>query len=525
MLVRVSGVLTTSDMGVSMTWDWPMRLVRTLFMLSTVAGLALAGQLLSAPIEGRGPSGSCDDWNLDLAIDTLARFDSGRLAMDADTNGDIYVGLLARDTLGHDTIRVWRTTDGGLSWLRIVHLGFDSTTGHVRDYALRVGHDSTGTFVYNFLVREAPNAGLWLLRFRPDMTDSVTIAVAAGESVRRVSADRSTEWPERLLVSWESDSGAVSVAASSDCGQTWPVARQIPVAGSMPSVCSGGDGNAYVAANAPDSASAWVAVFRDSLANPEVAFTRFDSGSVYRVWSTSIAADRSSPDPEQTVVLVYCARDRSTARCATSVDGGRDWAVSIWPIINVPRTTWETRSPFVRQSYDDNLIRGVVTMHEPSCNWDTLVYAFCRPESPTTWEQRSSLNNFRASRHVGAVVEYSPMHFGGCIAYANYTGDRLYFDAYGFTGIEDKQTVPTRQFPLDVRLVGSELRIELAADGRVTVTMLDCAGRVVARPFDGRLKAGLHQRPLHFGEFARGCYFVRVDAAGATRTVKTLRLR
>ena len=508
-----------------MTWDWFMRLVRTFLMLLAVAGLALAGQPVSASPEGRGPSGSCDDWNLDLTIDSLSRFDSGRLAMDADTNGDIYVGLLARDTLGHDTVRIWRTTDGGLNWLRLIQLGFDSTTGHIRDYALRVGHDSTGTFVYNFLVREAPNAGLWLLRFRPDMADSVTIAVAPGEPVRRVSADRSTEWPERLLVSWETDTGVVSVAASSDCGQTWPVVRQIPAAGAMPAVCSGGDGNTYVAANAPDSASAWVAVFRDSLANTEVALTRFDSGSIYHMWGASVAADRNLPDSEQTVVAVYCARDtlaRTTARCGTSIDGGSS---SIWPIVNVPRTTWEARSPSVRQSYGNNLIRGVVTMHEPTRNWDTLVYAFCRPESPTTWEQRGSLNNFRASRHIGAAAEYSPMHLGGCVAYVNYAGNRLYFDAYGFTGIEDEQPVPTGQSPFDVRLVGSELRLVLANGCRVTATMLDGVGRFVSRPFDGRLDAGPHRLSLPVEELAGGCYFIRVNAAGATRTVKAVRLR
>jgi len=477
----------------------------------------------SAPAESDTTRCPQDDWNVDIRVDSFSRAISGRLAMDADTNGDIYIGLLSSDSLGNDSIRVWRSTDGGFAWGRVCRLGADSTTGRFRDYELRVGHDSAGTFVYQFLVCDSPNVGLWLLRHRPDMADSEWLPVAAGARVQRVAADRNIESPERLFVTWDDDSGQVQVAGSPDCGETWPDQVVALTGCARPSVCAGGAGKVYVAAHQADSNCIRVAAFEDNLANPVPNVTVLDSSVRQRVFDASIAADRAAPDSVQTVVALYWYKDslaRTSAHCGFATDGGRTWTTGIWPAINSPRSTWDARRPYVRRSYSDGLFRGVVVMNTSS--YDTLVYAFCRAETPSTWEQRNTLNNFSASTSVGAVVDYDAFRFGGCAAYVDSAIRRVYFDSYGFTDVEDQQ--PWAVPGVTAALFGSDLTMNLARECRATVTVTDCSGRIISRPFDGHLGTGAHRLPVLPDGVPAGCYFVSVRTDATFEVLKLVRL-
>jgi hypothetical protein len=81
---------------------------------------------------------------------------------------------------------------------------------------------------------------------------------------------------------------------------------------------------------------------------------------------------------------------------------------------------------------------------------------------------------------------------------------------------------------------GTTVRLELPGGGRavhrVLVRIYNVAGRLVATPFDAELPPGTHDitwdgRGADGERAASGVYFVRADAAGATRTRKAVLLR
>jgi hypothetical protein len=81
---------------------------------------------------------------------------------------------------------------------------------------------------------------------------------------------------------------------------------------------------------------------------------------------------------------------------------------------------------------------------------------------------------------------------------------------------------------------GTTARLDLPGDGRAThrvlVRIYNVAGRLVATAFDGELPPGSHEitwdgRGADGTRAASGVYFIRADAAGATRTRKAVLLR
>ncbi len=473
------------------------------------------------------------DWGHDTLVGAASdSLSITKLVTDADTNGDIYVGVLARDTGGLDTVYVWQSTDAGASWSLAYLIPADTLTGPIRDYELRVGYDAEGTWVYDFLVFSDSSAsgGAWLLRHRAPMLNQTWVKIApGGDTILRLAADRNIETPQHLFVAWETQGGLINLMSSSDSGQTWGNFRTAFAGCERPALCAGGDGCVYVAANARDSSYIAVARYSANLTNPTPVIARLDSSSDRRVWNPSVAADRNTPESLQAAVVMYSHKDtagRIAPHFGWTKTAGLAWSCAAWPPTNQARTTWDARFPCVRQSYDDNLIRGIVAMHEPTGNWDTLVYAFTRPGTPSVWEDRARRNENRASDVVGAKVGFSEACIGGYVAYVTYRGNKVYFDSYNLVGVSESP------FPFDwpmstaALLRGGSVNVRLHLDraGQVRITAFDCAGRMAARLFNGSLPGGAHQLSLPLRVTA-GCYLLRIETPGHVGTAKLVTTR
>jgi len=468
------------------------------------------------------------DWGHDTLVGTASdSLSITKLVTDADTNGDIYVGVLARDTGGLDTVYVWRSTNAGASWSLAYRIPADTLTGPIRDYELRVGCDAGGTWIYDFLVFGDSNAsgGLWLLRHRAPMLPGTWTKIApGGDTILRLAADRNIEDPQHLFVAWETQGGLINLMSSNDSGQTWGNLRTAFANCERPALCAGGDGCVYVAANVRDSSCVAVARYSANLTNPTPVIARLDSSSDRRVWSPSIAADRDTPESLQTAVVLYSHRDtagRITPHFGWSRTAGLTWSSAVWPATNQVRTTWDARFACVRQSYDDDLIRAIVTMHEPSRNWDTLVYAFTRPDAPSAWEGRAVRNENRASDVVGAKVGFSTACMGGYVAYVKYGANQTFFDGYNFVG--KAESPPPADWPMPTAAVirGGNVNVKLHMNraGQVRIAAFDCAGRMAARLFNGSLSSGAHQLSLPL-RVPAGCILLRVETPGHVGTAK-----
>ena len=291
-----------------------------------------------------------------------------------------------------------------------------------------------------------------------------------------------------------------------------------------PSICAGGDGAVYVAAGPRDSSFVSVARYSDNLANPTPVVTRLDSSSDRRVWDPSVAADRNTAESLQTAIVMYSHRDTAgkiAPHFGWTRTGGRTWASNVWPATNQARTTWDARYPRVRQTYDDNLFRAVVTMHEPSRNWDTLVYAFARPSTPLVWEDRAVRNESRSSDAIGAGVGFSRTCMGGYVAYTMHSFYRVYYDGYSLVGAPEPPVPPRGSHLAAVVVRGGsvDLRLDIERAGPVRIAAFDGAGRMIARPFKGMLSGGAHRVRLQLHAPA-GCVLLRIDTPGNSETTK-----
>jgi hypothetical protein len=468
-------------------------------------------------------------WGYDVFVGSPSESLSlAKLAVDSDTNGYIYVSALAHDSGGSDTIYTWRSTDGGDSWSLAGCLASDSLTGHIRDCELRVGGDAEGTWIYHFVIFDSSSTsgGLWLYRQRPPaLPGTWVLIVPGGDTILRLAADRNIEDTQSLFLAWETQSGLVNLVNSNDSGQTWGNSRTAFVGCERPSLCAGGDGCVYVAANARDSAWIGVARYSGNLSDPTPVIAKLDSSGDRRVWTPSVAADRNTPESLQTAIVMYSHKDTAgkiTPHFGWSVTGGAYWGSAVWPVTNQNRTTWDARYPCVRRSYDDDLIRAVVTMHEPSKNWDTLVYAYARPGSPTSWEGRATLNGLRASDQYGAKVGYSVAADGGFLAYGTYSGDYVYFDGYHFVGTDDNDISGADPDGLSAKAIWGKplLQLNLARPEHVMASAFDACGRTVGVLYYGRLDAGNHRLELNARRLKAGVYYLRIRTDSVRRVTK-----
>ena len=338
----------------------------------------------------------------DLLIGTAGSDSTlAKLVSDADTNGDIYVGVLDSGPGAADTLHVWRSTDAGYNWVPFYNVAAAPSSGGILDCEMRVGHDADGTWLYDFLVIGGGDstAGLWCLRHRPPLQDSLWTRIADGDSILRVAADRNVEWPEGLFVAYETQNGLIRAAVSSDCGQTWGDSRTAFTQSENPAICAGGFGAVYVVANRRDSTWLWAARYGDNLGDTNPTVRKVDSSSAPHAWNPSVAADRDGPDTLQTALTMYTRRAQNgqlEPYFALSQNSGRYWSPALWPPGGGTRQVWDARFPCVRRSYADDLFRAVVTMYNPT-GFDTIIYAFCRPTSPGTWEARSVRNDITAA--------------------------------------------------------------------------------------------------------------------------------
>lgn len=212
-----------------------------------------------------------------------------------------------------------------------------------------------------------------------------------------------------------------------------------------------------------------------------------------------------------------------------STDGGQNWDFQFWPVTNQARTTWDARYPYVRNSYVDpnNLFRAVVVMRENSTSWDTIVYAYTRPADPTTWEGRSTPNDFRQTGEFGARVDRSTAINGGYVAYRRFNEKSVYIDGWNFTGIEGEETPRSVDGSRVATLLGRNpaVNLSLARTGSVRVLLHDGTGRLVSEVFQGTLAAGDHRLPIDAGVLSEGIYFLHVELDGGVETAKLVSLK
>lgn len=463
------------------------------------------------------------DWDNDVMIDELPVLPTGgKISADVAPNGDIYVAIWAPVT-GQDTIYHYRSTDGGQTWDQFSRL---RSAVRYRDMVLRIGSDAGGDWIYTFMVHQDAG-GLYVRRLRPDLSDFNFIQIVGGDSIRRIAADRNVESPQHLFIAYETDIGSIRRASSSNEAMSWGNTGYVAAAAFRPAIAAGGDGYVYITyIYRSDSTRYQVGRYTNNFISPGMVFNYVGTDPDNRFLEVSVAGARTAPGASQTAILLttckWAPNDNDRALYAYTTNGGVSWSHEPWPPTNIARETWRARGPYIRSSYYNpgDLFRGIVTMPEATTGFDSLVYAFSRPTSPSNWEQRDVHNDHRITGEFGGQTDASSRNAGAFIAYRQYGNRRIWFDGYNFTGVaEGVKPVPVAE-PVRVPFGRNEVRLSLDRPAPVRVVVFDGAGREVGVVHDGTLAAGEHRLPVTAGAPARGVYFVSVDIAGRRQTGK-----
>ncbi len=471
------------------------------------------------------------DWGNDILVGQSSTTPAwGRLSVDTDDDGNIYVGLLDPSGTNEDTIHVWRSTNGGGDWTKFLRILPGTTNGGIDDYVLRVGSDANGVWVYHFCLYNAAgaNGGIWALRHRyPYASANWTHVVDNTTPIARITADRNIESPQHLFCGWAQTGGSIKMMSSKDSAETWGNLRNVSSGSMAPSVCAGGDGYVYLTFGTTDSAWIWVGRYTNNLISPSMVFSKFDSSGDRHVYNVSVAAHRGAPGTSQTAVAMYSHMNTNgniPPHYAYTTNGGTSWTYTFWPVTNQARTTWDYRYPYIRRSYTGDLLRAVVT--GPEGSWDTLVYAFTRSADPTTWEDRGTHNDHRITGEYGCQIDYSSLNGGGYIVYREYAGTNVWFDGFT-TGVTEGKTPVTPAATGLPTLLGRDgaLNLNLPSSARVKAQLLDGTGRLVETVYDGRLDAGAHRLPVRTSGIGEGVYFLNLDINGQAQSAKLVHVR
>jgi hypothetical protein len=487
-------------------------------------------------LQGRGGAGTpsefddpnwqhpARDWGNDILVGEVGYENSGRISVDNDdVTDDIYVCMLNRDVTTADTAHIWRSTDGGATWLDFPSIIGNSSVGHLTDAQILCGH-GPGDTTWLYIVSAASNLGLRIRRMTPDESKFLWVTIDTATTVVRVAIDRNIENPEHLFCFWQLSSGTIRRMSSTDAGATWANSGTVSSGRRGISCAAGGDGYVYVAfMDDTDSTFYRVGRYTNNLGGTSV-FTNLDSNSTRRFREVAIAADRTAPGNSQVAITLaiqrYTGNGNIFPNYGWTLNGGTSWSTSFWPVTNQSRETWRMRFPRIRRPYDSPGFRAIVSVPEATTSWDTIVYGYTTGSNPTNWVNRGEHNDHRNTGEVSHDIGSSGLTGGGFIAYREYGLGNVWFDGYDFTGIG---AGPTPVQPCRMTTVfGGEANLTLPKRSRVTASVYDQDGRLVRKLVNGMLEAGRHR--LDPGVTSGVC-FLRVAVDGKVETAKLVRLQ
>jgi hypothetical protein len=456
----------------------------------------------------------------------------GHVSTDQDElTGDIYVSLLVPKSGIDDSAYTYKSTDGGNNWTQFAVQVGGSSTGGIANHKVLCGNDGTGGLVYSFCHYDGSGSvgGIWVARYRSTGTFlGWTQITVAGDTINTFDVDRNIEDPEHYFLVTHAQTTDIRALSSSDYCENWGNATYISGSGSdWPSVAAGGGGYVYFAYPYGDTTGIRCGRHNSNLSGGSWNFEDIDSGAEGD-FTPSIAAARTTPGSSQVAWVLYRHNHNPNydIHVAQTTDGGASWSAGDpWPVTNISHNTWEMRWPYIRVSYNSSLLRALATV--PESPTDSLVYAFSRNTSPTTWEDRGVHNDHRITGEFGGKVDYSSDCSGGYIVYREFAAEQVWFDAWNFTGVAETRTSAIGSVSLAPNPVSTvaQLSYAISKDGLVEITLYDASGRTVETLVSENQSTGTYTHTINSGNLSSGIYFVEVvtPEGSATTTMTVVR--
>lgn len=424
-----------------------------------------------------------------------------------------------------DTIRIYRSTDGGNNWShwRGVYHG-----GNVLSSPELVVAEGDSSFVFLFFRTSAGNGDVYCVRYGLTSGAWIFSVKVDADTIVNVAACRDNGNPYYLYVTYEYHyvTMRVRLYRSTDYGKTWTAPTsfvddtQRPP---KPDVAVGYDNRVYVSYLDKRLASGDSAAFRVKRSTNR-GYSWEDSRQVgtpaVRVFDAVIGADRT----DQTIWLVH-VRDMEPWN-------GKGLGVFYYYTMD-DDTIWyyggddgighlDTDNDEQMPSIATHWLTGQPTVCYAIVPSESLMFTWTPGD--THWTTPIKVNDYRHTgnfppqagwRNVGTGSSYSS------VLYCGVGFDSLWFDALSMVGVEEKpvavKPVTGSVYPNPASR-SAVISYTLAQSGRSELVIHDVSGRQLAVIAQGQMDAGEHNAVWNCENVPAGVYLYRLSAGNSNYT-------
>ncbi len=413
-----------------------------------------------------------------------------------------------------DTIKIYRSTNGGGSWAlwnSVRHVG------NVLSSPELVVAEGESSFVFLFMRSSANNGDVYCIRFGLNGGANVISVKVDGDTIVNLAACKDNGTPYYLYVTYEYHNGSYNVRLmrSTDYGRTWtaPVAFvDNTIVPPKPDIAVGYNNRVYVSyldkrLSSVDSAS--FRVKRSTDRGNTWEQSRQVGTPLVRVFDGVIGADNNDPS----IWLVH-VRDMEPYN-------GKGLGVFYY-YTTTNDTLWnyggddgighaDTDNNEMMPSIATYWFSGEPTVCYAIVPSESLMFTWCSRD--TNWTTPVKVNNHRHTGNFAPAAGWKS-NFSAVI-YAGVGPEDLWFDSWdNATGINEgkpagiKQVVTVKPNPAAGRVVINWATVN---SGTVELSIHDVTGRRVATLVQGRLNPGEYQAVWNCADVPAGVYLYRLN--------------
>lgn len=473
-------------------------------------------------------------WGPDILVtdecDLSSRYDIG---FDYDSDGYLYVALTTSNTT-NDSIKVYRSTDRGYTWVNIYTLWFD-ITNPVRffDFDFRVSKNDATPDMYfawidscyttnarRFWFGKVPVNGSAPTWFQWDTASATT------SNLEALAMDINETADPYIIITYANNDIQWRTTQSLDQGATWTYYYHSSSADPLNPTCSFSDQTHF-----------HTAIVRQANNNAIYLRNGTTAGGYSNMYISSttdptsrtqlyVSADKTASNPNNHIVAVWRYNTATSSRIYqnTSTDAGSNWqGEAIHTLVG----DVQAANPFVRFGEAGF---ALFTALDYQFTDDSLFVCWYR-SNDGTWGGKVYPNDYRPSGLLPSVGTYvsSGGNNGRVAIYRQYGANPVWFDRWNYTNsVEEQPQVNPSDVTVSLsRSNGSvTVNFSLALDSKVSINVFDALGRKITTIADGFYSSGAHSLDWNLldsdnQKISGGRYFVNlmIDGSNITKTV------
>lgn len=467
------------------------------------------------------------DWGNDVQITNGKAYD---ISMDINRNGDIYIAVDGRKdgTSTKDTVYVYKSTDGGMTWSQ---WGYISASTRTFDQVELICFDHpSGTEAYILLFFRFDNG--WVRVGRRDMNTPAgwSYYTIVNEGVLDFAVDRNFSASNyRAICVYDSSNRIYSTRSDpASYGTVWQDKVHInSLVGRDLDFAYGWNGAVYTTFNGNASGNLY-AIENINYADPTSWGTQYTiaQGAVDTTRRAEIIASRED-DPNNKVIVVFEKKSSPTINTYDLYEAVRDnnvwtaystWVVpdeNKWPSMYIAKITGSQnfRAAF-EQSGEGNAAPRLIKYK--GYNGSTWSQSFTFSDGDVTGLQKPEVGDIDGSTSISAFVG------------ASYMG--VYFDNESWTPTSVETELTPVAFSLEQNYPNpfnpaTMIKFSIPEASNVSLKIYDVLGNEVSNIVNGQLDAGQYEYNFNATNLSSGIYFYKLEAGNFVDTKKMILIK